>query len=229
MASVKELPLLVTTESVLVVAPHGLDEVLGCGGMIARQAGTGALVTTMILFGDGEGHDASRRRAAETTAELLGAGQTVFSGFPENRSDTIPLVEIVAAIEVKVRDLCATTVLLPSPASLNVDHRNSFQAGVTALRPTPSLPVTRILAYEIISSTDWAPQMHWDVFRPNVFVDIAEFVSLKEKALQLYGDDMRAPPHARTIESVAGLAKLRGATVGMFAAEAFELVRETVA
>lgn len=214
--------------SVLVVAPHGLDEVLGCGGFMARQAAAGSAVRTLIVFGDGQGHDAVRREAAAKVAARLRTGAPTFAEFPENRSDTVPLVEIVAAIEANVRDCAATTVLLPSPATLNVDHRTCFEAGATALRPAPGLSVARIWAYEIASSTNWAPQMHWDVFRPNVFVDIADELPAKEDALALYAADMRDPPHARSVEAVLGLARQRGATVGLAVAEAFELVRERI-
>ena len=195
---------------------------------MARQAAGGSAVRTLIVFGDGHGRDSGRREAADKTAACLGTEAPIFAGFPENRGDTIPLVEIVDAIESNVRDCAATTVLLPSPAALNVDHRTCFEAGATALRPVPGLSVARVLAYEIVSSTNWAPQMHWDVFRPNVYVDIASQLPTKEEALGIYAAEIPDPPHARSVEAVIGLARQRGATVGLAAAEGFELVRELI-
>ncbi|HYB56297.1 MAG TPA: PIG-L family deacetylase, partial [Alphaproteobacteria bacterium] len=95
---------------VLVIAPHALDEVLGCGGTVARHARGGAKVDVLVLMGDGSGRDAARRTAAGRAAELLGARPPRFAGFPENRSDAIPLLELVGAVERALRELSPETV-----------------------------------------------------------------------------------------------------------------------
>lgn len=212
--------------TILVVAPHGLDEVLGCGGSIARHAKAGERVEILIVMGEGTGRDAARRVAAGRAAELLGARAPRFAGFPENRGDTIPLLELVAAVEGSARELSPETVYVSHAGNLNVDHRRVFEATVTALRPQPGFSARAIYAYEILSSTNWAPRGIGPAFRPQRFVDVSAVFELKLRALALYGDELRPAPHARSLEAVKGHAVYRGSTVGVAYAEAFEVVRE---
>ncbi len=210
---------------VLVVAPHGLDEVLGCGGIMAVHAGAGQQVHVLILCGDGKGHDGRRRIAAGEAAKVLGAEAPRFAGFPENRSDTIPLGEIIAAIEHAVQELRPGAVYVSHGGNLNIDHQTAFRAAATALRPVPEHPVREFFSYEIASSTDWAPAGFSAAFVPTRFVDIGSVMERKLAALDHYAFDMRPEPHARSIQAVKNLAHARGASVGLPAAEAFMLLR----
>lgn len=215
--------------SVLVIAPHGLDEALGCGGAMARHADEGDKVHVLVLFGDGTGRDAARRVNAQKAAQILGAQPPRFAGFPENRSDTLPLLEVVAAIERCAAELKPQIVYVSHGGNLNIDHQTSFRAAATALRPVPGTAVRAIYAYEILSSTDWAPAGFGSPFQPNRFVEITAQLERKLKALESYGDEMRPAPHARSMEGVRALARLRGGTIGTDAAEALAVVRESAA
>ena|ERR1700688_4276523 len=212
--------------AVLVIAPHGLDEVLGCGGAMALHADAGCRVEVLVLMGDGSGRDGARRAAAGKAAELLGAAAPRFAGFPENRSDTVPLLELVGAVERTLRELSPETVYVSHAGNLNLDHRRSFEAAVTALRPQPGQTARAIYAYEILSSTNWAPRGIGPAFTPQRFVDVSAVFERKLSALVLYGDEMRAAPHARALDAVKAHAAYRGSTVGVAHAEAFEVVRE---
>ncbi len=211
--------------TVLVIAPHGLDEVLGCGGTIARHAAAGRKVHVLILCGDGQGHDGKRRAAAAQAAKLLGAEPPSFSGFPENRTDTVALGDVVGAIEKAVGETRPSTVYVSHGGNLNVDHQTAYRAAATALRPMPQSPMTDFHAYEIASSTDWAPSSFGAEFRPSHFVDISATLARKLQALELYAFDMRPEPHARSVKALENLARSRGASVGLAAAEAFTTER----
>jgi LmbE family N-acetylglucosaminyl deacetylase len=212
-------------QTVLVVAPHALDEALGCGGTMARHADEGDTVHTLVLFGDGTGRDTQRRVNALAAAKILGSNAPRFAGFPENRSDTIPLVDIVGAIERCVSEIKPQTVYVSHGGNLNIDHQTSFKATATALRPVPGSPVREIFTYEILSSTDWAPVGFGVHFQPIRFVNIAAQIERKVEALKAYGDEMRPSPHARSLEAAVALAKVRGGTAGFDAAESFEISR----
>ncbi len=214
------------TDIALVIAPHALDEVLGCGGTMAAHADAGDKVQTLVLCGDGTGLDAKRRKAAAEAADILGSEPPRFAGFPENRSDTQPLGEFVKVIEKAVSELCPTTVYVSHGGNLNIDHQTAFRAAATALRPIPDISVTGFFSYEIASSTDWAPVDFGEPFRPNYFVDITAALERKRRALQAYVFDMRSEPHARSIAALENLARARGASVGMIAAEAFVTLRQ---
>ncbi|MBI3506698.1 MAG: PIG-L family deacetylase [Proteobacteria bacterium] len=209
----------------LVVAPHAMDEVLGCGGALMQLAATGATIRTLVLCGDGTGRDGPRRDAAKRAAAILGIDPPSFCGFAENRSDAVPLVELVGRIEAAVGEFRPDTVLVSHGGNLNVDHQNAWRATMTALRPVPGHPVRRVYGYEIASSTDWAPPGWGEPFRPQMFVNIAAYLDRKLAALAAYGDEMRPAPHARSPEAVRALAASRGMTVGLPAAEAFAVVR----
>jgi N-acetylglucosamine malate deacetylase 1 len=212
----------------LVIAPHALDEVLGCGGVIALHATSGTPVHVLVLCGDGSGHDGKRRDAAAQAAKILGANAPRFAGFPENRSDTIPLGDMVTVIERTLNELKPATVYVSHGGNLNVDHQNAYRAAATALRPMPGSPVTAFYGYEIISSTDWAPPGFGDAFRPAHFVEITSVLERKLAALETYAFDMRPEPHARSIKAAETLARARGASVGVAAAEAFTVLRSIV-
>lgn len=213
-------------KKVLVIGPHGLDEALGCGGTIARHADDGDSVDIFLLFGDGQGRDAARRVAAAEAAAILGASPPTFGGLPEGRGDTLPLIEAVSKIEAAVAASKPDIVYVGFGGSLHVDHQVTFRAAVTAIRPLPGATVHAIYAYEILSSTEWAPGPSG--FRPNRFVEITNQLDRKMAALGKYGAEMRSAPHARSRDAVQAVATSRGASVGLAAAEAFEVVREIV-
>lgn len=204
---------------ILIVAPHALDEVLGCGGATIQAARAGRRIETLVLFGDG-------REAAARAAAILGAPSPTFAGLPENCSDTIPLTDVVGVIERLVAALRPTEAFIPHGGSLHIDHQTACRAAVTALRPIPGLSVRRLCAYEIPSSTDWAPPGLGAPFLPNRLVNIADDLDLKLDAVDAYATLSRPWPHARSRPALEALARTRGATVGLAAAEAFMILRQ---
>lgn len=211
--------------AVLIIAPHALDEVLGCGGTMAAHAAAGEPVHVLVLCGDGSGLDGKRREGAAFAAKLLGSEAPRFGGFPENKSDTIPIGSVVSLIEDVVRQVKPRTVYVSHGGNLNIDHQTAFRATATALRPVPGGTVARLFSYEILSSTDWAPPGFGAPFLPTHFVDIGQTIDKKMHALKGYEVDLRPEPHARSMASIERLARSRGNSVGLAAAEAFAVLR----
>ena len=219
----------------LVIAAHPDDEVLGCGGTIARYADAGVPVQVAFLAdGVGARGDSTpdrealqaRRAAAHKACTLLGAAVPVFDDFPDNRMDTVPRLEITRRVEALIAAHAPTTVLTHHAGDVNIDHRRVHEAVVTACRPQPGHPVQTLLFFEVASSTEWQPPGSAPAFQPNWFVDITATLERKREALAAYKEEMRAWPHARSIEAVTHLARQRGASIGREAAEAFMLGRE---
>lgn len=215
--------------TVLVVAAHPDDEVLGCGGTMAGHAQRGDAVHVLFLA-DGEtsrgaGAPAHRNPAAAAAAMALGAREPVLLGLPDNRLDTVPLLDIVKHIEAEVARVRPQVVYTHHGADLNLDHVITHRAVLTACRPLPGTTVEAIHAFEVPSSTEWAPVQQAPAFAPNHFVDIAAVAAAKFRALRCYDGEMRPFPHARSYEAVEALAKWRGASVGVAMAEAFQTVR----
>lgn len=223
---------------ILVIAAHPDDEALGCGGTIARYAQAGREVRTLIL---GEGLTSrSRERdrdqyagklsrlveAAQRANEILGVRSLTLKSLPDNRMDSLDRLEIIQEIEEFVRESRGGVVYTHHRGDLNVDHQIVHEAVVTACRPIPDQPVTKLCFFEVPSSTEWQVPALPTPFVPNYFVEITDTLALKLEALRAYHSEIRPWPHARSIEAVEHLARWRGATVGVCAAEAFVLGRE---
>lgn len=219
------------SRSVLLVAAHTDDEALGCGGTIAKHVAQGDTVYAVFLA-DGvtsrpdarEQELAERNSAAKQAHKILGIKQSFMLGFPDNRMDTVPLLDIVQKLERVVDDVQPQIVYTHHNGDLNIDHRITHQAVLTACRPVPGSSVREIYSFEVLSATEWnSPSA--PTFIPNVFVDISGHLETKMNALDAYELEMREPPHSRTIVNVKRLAELRGSCVGVSAAEAMMAVR----
>jgi LmbE family N-acetylglucosaminyl deacetylase len=221
---------------VLVIAAHPDDEVLGCGGTAARLVKEGHEVHFAIL---GEGATARLPQRADTDAQKItklqqqahaaaakvGVKNLTLHDLPDNRLDTVPLLDVVKIVESLVERLQPEVIYTHHAGDLNVDHGVIHRAVLTATRPMAGQPVREIYAFEVPSSTEWAFQRIEPPFRPNVFVDITRTIEAKIAAMECYATEARKFPHPRSPEALRALATRWGSVVGCAAAEAFELVR----
>ena len=226
-------------QRILVVAAHPDDEILGCGGTVARHCAAGDQVDILIVAEGATARAVARNRtlnnsavaalrnSAERSAEVLGASVPTFGGLPDNRLDQTDLLEVTTLVEQKVRANVPAIVYTHHGGDLNVDHRIVHQAVVTACRPLPESTVTAIYGFETPSSTEWAGGS-LPSFEPNKFVEISETLDKKLAALAQYESEMRTFPHPRSVEAITALAQWRGACCGVVAAEAFMVIREVV-
>jgi LmbE family N-acetylglucosaminyl deacetylase len=223
---------------VLVVAAHPDDEVLGCGGTIARHADSGDQVHVLIVAEGSTSRQKVRDRsqvrdelsalakAAQAAGSILGAAGVELLDLPDNRLDSLDRLDLIKCIEQHVNRHQPECVYVHHAGDVNVDHRRLHEAVVTACRPTPGHGVKRLLSFEVASSTEWQPLGSAPVFQPNWFVDISVQWERKREALLAYSSEMRVWPHPRSFEAVEHLARWRGAQVGVEAAEAFCLLRQ---
>jgi LmbE family N-acetylglucosaminyl deacetylase len=222
--------------SVLVVAAHPDDEILGCGGTMTRLAREGGEVRIAILAEGMSSRYAQREDAdqqqlrhlharAQQAADKVGAKELVLCKLPDNRLDTVPLLDVVKLVEELISRFRPEVVYTHHPGDLNVDHGVVNRAVLTATRPVAGQCVKEIYAFEVPSSTEWAFQGLQPVFRPNVFVDITDSLATKIEALACYDTEMRKFPHPRSAEALRAIAERWGSVAGLQTAEAFELVR----
>lgn len=223
---------------ILVVAAHPDDEVLGCGGTIARHADSGDQVQVLIVAegSTSRQHKSDRSqvgnelsalgKAAQAAGSILGAASVEFLDLPDNRLDPLDRLDLIKRIEECFQRYQPDCVYTHHAGDVNVDHRRLHEAVVTACRPTPGHVVKRLLSFEVASSTEWQPPGSAPASQPNGFVNISDHWERKLDALVAYSSEMRDWPHARCLEAVEHLERWRGAQVGVEAAEAFCLLRQ---
>jgi LmbE family N-acetylglucosaminyl deacetylase len=222
--------------NVLCIAAHPDDEVLGCGATLARLAREGHDVQVAILgegvtSRTGSAADAQQRalsalrdsaRAAARALGLLRAPRLL--ALPDNRFDTLPLLEVVQQVEQLVRETEPELVYTHHASDLNVDHRVTAQAVLTALRPLCGRRALELRSFEVPSSSEWSFGVAGPSFRPQIFVAVGDTLELKLAAMACYDGEARAYPHPRSGRALRALAEWRGAQAGLACAESFELV-----
>jgi len=221
----------------LVVAAHPDDEILGCGGTVASMVDAGWTMHSLIMAEGTTSRDASRNsegrrdelaelvRCAHAAAEILGAQQPRMLGFPDNRMDSANLLDVVKAVEETIREVRPQRIFTHANCDVNIDHRVVHDAVIAAARPQPEDYRGELYFFETVSSTEWRPPTSLPVFAPCAFSDISNFLSRKLEALRAYAPEMREYPHPRSLEAIENLAYVRGVSVGVRAAEAFEIGR----
>jgi LmbE family N-acetylglucosaminyl deacetylase len=224
------------SERILVVAAHPDDEVLGCGATAARRVEEGDEVYFAIL-GEGITSRFDQRAQADPAlfealkvrsrraSERLGVREPFLYDLPDNRFDSVPLLDVIKIVEALVSDLKPSVVYTHSGGDLNIDHAVVHRAVLTATRPMAGSPVRTIYSFEIPSSTEWSFGQLARPFHASVYVDVERTLAAKIEAMEMYDSERRAFPHPRSPEALRATAMRWGSVVGLQAAEAFELIR----
>jgi len=216
---------------VLAIAPHPDDETIGAGGTLARHRAHGDEVYWCIVT---QGYTPpwpeetllQVREQIENIAKYCGFSKVFRLGFPTVKLNTVPHMELCGALQNVVEEVKPDIVYTTSKNDINMDHRIVHDCTLIATRPLPGNAVKRVLSYEIGYTGLYGIPSGAEMFRPNVFVDISEYMDHKLNAMRFYETELREPPHPRNIESLRMLANVRGFGVGYNAAECFELIRE---
>ena len=219
-------------EIILVIVAHPDDEVLGCGGTIARHVKEGDSAHILFL-GDGVSSRGdsdpnlvnARKKSAVKACEALGAAIVGFEKVPDNMFDTVPLLDIVRVVESAKKEINPQIIYTHHGGDLNIDHRITCQAVLTAFRPQPGEEFFEIRAFETNSSTEWSASAIMPPFLPDTFVDITQYLDKLLNAYSCYADEFREEPHARSLEALKIAALRRGREAGIHAAEAFMTLR----
>lgn len=225
-------------KSVLVFAAHPDDELLGLGGTVRRLADTGATVRAVIMA-EGITSRAEKREEADLSAlkvlqtdaknasKVIGYKSIDFCGLPDNRMDSMDLLDVIKIVSNYVEKYQPDTIFTHHHGDLNIDHRITCEAVLTACRPVGNYEVKRIYAFETPSSSEWNFN-YQEPFTPNVYVDVTNTFEAKIKGMACYRTESAEYPHPRSTEGLRSLGRLRGTNAGFNMAEAFMLLRACV-
>ena len=215
-------------KKILIVAAHPDDELLGVGGTLKKHLLNGDCVRIIILS---KGKTSRKNfkfkeilklnRETNKALKFLGIKKYKIFNFPDNKFDSVPLISIVKTIEEFKKNYKPDRVYTHFLSDLNIDHRITAEATITAFRPLPRENCTEVLSFEIASSTDLMKRK----FAPNYFVDISRTINAKIKALSFYKSEMRKSPHPRSLNNIKAMSAFRGKQLGVKFAEAFEVIR----
>ena len=225
----------IDNKRILIVVAHPDDEVLGCAATIAKLNKQGHTVTTLILGEGKTSRDDVRncdqrrddikilREEIDKANEIMGVEKVFIKDFPDNRFDSVDLLDLVKVIEKIKKDIEPDIIFTHYENDCNVDHLMTYKAVMTATRPMANETVKKVYAFEVMSSTEWRFPLS---FSPNVFFDIGDTIDIKIKSMRCYQSELCEYPHPRSLEAIKIRAQDWGSKVGVFYAEAFQLIRE---
>jgi LmbE family N-acetylglucosaminyl deacetylase len=218
----------------LVVAPHPDDELLGCGGTLLRrvkEGGTvGWLLMTEMTKKSGSSADRIKQRALEVDKVRQGlrieSRHLYTLNLPAAELDQFSLGSLVRLISNIFSDFKPDELLLPHPGDVHSDHRVAFEAAFACTKWFRCPSVKRVMTYETLSETEFGLNPVENPFKPNLFVNISEHLDSKLSLMQIYSSELGEHPFPRSLDAIRALALLRGAQMGVQAAEAFQILRD---
>jgi N-acetylglucosamine malate deacetylase 1 len=216
---------------VLAIAAHPDDETIGAGGSLARHVTAGDDVFWCVVT---QGYSPPwseetlqiARQQINEVQQVFGFRQVFRLGFPTVKLNTVPYIDLTSALQGVVDQVKPEVVYTTPRSDINQDHRIVYDCTLVATRPLPGSSVRRVLSYEISPTTRFGAPSGSSGFMPTVFIDIASHLDRKLAAMMCYRTELREFPHPRSVEGLRLLAQERGLSVGLAAAECFELVRE---
>lgn len=223
-----------SNKHVLVVAPHPDDETLSCGGTLLKHKKNGDqinwIIITSMLEKDGFSTTAIKKREQEIKSVSNSyMFHSVYNlSFSTTKLDQVLISDLIVRASQVIEEVQPEILYLPYPGDIHTDHRIVFDAVASCTKWFRHPSIKRVLAYETLSETDFNIDPDSKGFKPNVFVDISDFIDQKVKIMQLYESEIGEYPFPRSEEAIRALASLRGVASSCKAAEAFMLLKEII-
>ena len=226
-------------KKILVVVAHPDDELLGCGATMHKLIQEFNCTIRAIILGEGITSRSNKRDAEKwkqelkfhkdnihTAAKHIGYHSVGMYDFPDNRFDTIALLDIVKIIEKEKEEFNPEIIFTHHGGDLNIDHQRTFEAVLTASRPLPGENVKGIITFETPSGTEWRASSDPRHFIPNLFIESSgKNLEAKVSGMESYEFEKREYPHPRSPEALKILAQRYGVMMGGVMYEAFQIIR----
>lgn len=217
---------------IMIIAPHPDDETLGCGGTILKHKSTGDEIYWLIMTNISKeaGYDETKVKKRQEEIDLVASRygfQKVYKlDYPTTRLDTTPLSEMIGKVSNDIREMQPEILYIPNRNDVHSDHKITFDVLMSAIKSFRNPFVKKVLMYETISETEFAPPLNCNAFLPNCFSDITAYMDKKLSITKIYNSEISKHPFPRSRENIKALATFRGATAGVKYAEAFMILKE---
>jgi LmbE family N-acetylglucosaminyl deacetylase len=215
---------------VLVVSVHPDDETLGCGGTLLKHRSAGDELTWLIItnakpeYGYNSEWSLIREREIENVTNEYGFSKVYNLDLKPAGLNSENQPELIKSISDVFNTVQPEIIYLINRSDAHSDHRFAFDACYSCTKSFRYPYIKTVLMYECLSETEFASQLS-DVFIPNYFIDISDFLEKKIDIVKIYESEIKPHPFPRSIENITALAIYRGATAGVKYAEAFQLVK----
>lgn len=209
-------------KKILCVSVHPDDETLGCGGTLLKHKANGDDIYCVHVTNVNE----KQKSVICLLRELYEFKETYQLGLPEIKLTDIPLSEIISKLSAVIQQVKPDYLYIPNRSDAHSDHRIVFEA-LTACTKSFRYPfIKKIMMCEVISETDFSPALPENIFIPNVFMDISDFIERKHEILNVFESELLTSPYTRSIDAILALSKYRGSQINVNYAEAFMLLKE---
>jgi LmbE family N-acetylglucosaminyl deacetylase len=226
-------------KKILIVVAHPDDELLGLGASVNKLINEFGVTVHVVILGEGitsrsdqrnpelwKTELAQHRNNIDNAQKAIGYQSKSIYNFPDNRFDTVALLDIIKVIEKEKSTFQPEVIFTHHGGDLNIDHQRTFEAVMTACRPMAEEKVKAIICFETFSGTEWRASTDPKHFIPNLFISVSlDNIKAKIQGMEAYEFEKRAYPHPRSSEALEIVAKRWGVATGVSYAEAFSLVR----
>ncbi len=217
---------------VLVIAPHPDDETLGCGGTLLKHINDGDSVNWLIMTSmqNSDEYDADQKQKQISTIDSV-ANAYPFKKFHQahfqtSLLDSLPKIELIKEISSFIKTLEPNILYLPHPHDIHSDHEAVFSTAISCSKSFRYPYIKKVRVYETLSETDFSLRLNNDGFKPNLFIDISDYLERKVEIMKLFEGEIKDHPFPRSERSINALASLRGAVAGCEYAESFISLKE---
>lgn len=216
---------------VIIISAHPDDETLGAGGTLLRHKEHGDeinwLIVTDVFENEGFSNERvlSRKLEIDMVSKLFSFNNVYKLGYPTMKLNDTILFDIVNKISNIFQKLKPEIIYVMNRSDAHSDHRIVFDAVMSCTKSFRYPSVKKVLMYECLSETEFAPTLPERVFQPNYFVDISDFIEKKIEIMKIFHSELGEHPFPRSVKNIKAIATFRGATAGVDSAEAFQLIK----
>jgi len=191
---------LFVNKRIMLVVAHPDDELLGLGASMNRLIRDFGAIVHVVILGEGITSRADKRDIQAFKEELevhrsnimaaannIGFQSNSIYDFPDNRFDTVALLDIIKVVEKEKKSFSPEIIFTHHGGDVNIDHQRTFEAVITACRPMQDEVTKLIFTFETPSGTEWRASSDPRNFIPNFFLSVSESnINAKIKGMECY-------------------------------------------